>query len=391
MFEVLDRGAGSLRPQDREAALAPSMPVSTARGRPFDPDAPAEHLFPTREWARLIARGWRREGEDAVRGDHWGGLPSLRAAIAAHLRAMQGLDCTADHVMITGGHDDALQLIVRSLGLSGEQVWIEDPGYNGARHSFDRLGMKVRPVPVDAEGLDVAAGRRLAAGARLALVTPSRQFPLGMPMSLPRRLALIDWARESGAIVIEDDYDSELRFSGRPMASLMGLDQDRTVLAIGSLSKLTFAGLRLGYVVGSEALIARLITERARRGVPVATSAQPALAAFIDNGGFAKHLGVLRRTLARRRAVLIEAVQEHLGECVSIPQQEVGMLLTVLLRDAPEPATDIRIAALAGKEGLHIETISEHAQAAAGPQGFQLGYAAGTNQCYGKGLRRSRG
>ena len=91
---VLDRGAGSLRPQDREAALAPSMPVSTSRGRPFDPDAPAEHLFPTREWARLIARGWRREGEDAVRGDHWGGLPSLRAAIAAHLRAMQGLDCT---------------------------------------------------------------------------------------------------------------------------------------------------------------------------------------------------------------------------------------------------------------------------------------------------------
>ena len=274
---------------------------------------------------------------------------------------------------------------MRSAGLSGEQVWIEDPGYNGARHSFDRLGMKVRPVPVDAEGLDVAAGRRLAAGARLALVTPSRQFPLGMPMSLPRRLALIDWARESGAIVIEDDYDSELRFSGRPMASLMGLDQDRTVLAIGSLSKLTFAGLRLGYAVGSEALIARLINERARRGVPVATSAQPALAAFIDNGGFAKHLGVLRRTLAQRRAVLIEAVQEHLGERVSIPQQEVGMLLTVLLQDA-EPATDVRIAALAGKEGLHIETISEHAQGAAGPQGFQLGYAAGDEPMLRQGI-----
>src|SRR5262249_46430592 len=151
-----------------------------------------------------------------------------------------------------------LQLITRALGPRDTQIWVEDPGHVGARRVLAREGLKVTPVPVDAEGLDVAAGRRLAPHARFALVTPSRQFPSGVPLSLTRPMSLIDWAHTSGAIVIADDYDSELRFSGRPVASLSSLDTHEAVLSIGSFSKVTFPGLRLGYIVGPPSLIACL-------------------------------------------------------------------------------------------------------------------------------------
>ncbi|WP_436053821.1 aminotransferase class I/II-fold pyridoxal phosphate-dependent enzyme [Phenylobacterium sp. LjRoot225] len=162
--------------------------------------------------------------------------------------------------------EDAFHRIGRALGSRGAQVWVEDPGHVGARRILQREGLKVAPVPVDAEGLDVAAGRRLAPRARFALVTPSRQFPSGAALSLSRRVALIDWAHENDAVIIADDYDSELRFAGRPMAALSSLDSSEAVLSIGSFSKITFPGLRLGYVVGPRSLIAQLVKARARRG-----------------------------------------------------------------------------------------------------------------------------
>jgi GntR family transcriptional regulator / MocR family aminotransferase len=367
------------RPTFTETYPSPTSlhPGPTARGKPFDPTVPAWTLFPTHVWSRLIARSWRREGSDAIGIDHWGGLPSLRAAVAGHLRAMQGLDCSAEQVIITGGNDDALQLIVRGLDLVSEAAWVEDPGHVGARRTLGNLGVAFCGIPVDVEGIDVDAGRRIAPNARMALVTPSRQFPLGMPMSLSRRLALIDWARTSGAVIIEDDYDSEIRFSGRPMASLSGLDADGAVVAIGSFSKLTFPGLRLGYGVGPPHIIARLIVERARQGVPVASSAQPALAAFMAEGGFSKHLGVLRRTIAHRRAVLIDALSTCLGSRVVILPQEVGMHLTVLLNGTEKaPGTDVQVATLAGECGLSVEPLSKNSIGADRRQGFLLGYAA---------------
>jgi GntR family transcriptional regulator/MocR family aminotransferase len=361
----------------RRAPVSMASEASTTRGRPFDTDAPAFALFPTEEWARLMARGWRRDARQAVSFDGWAGLASLRTAIAGHLRALQDLECTADEIIVTAGSGDALQLITRALGSPGAQVWVEDPGHIGARDTLHREGLKVIPVPVDSEGLDVEAGRRLAPRARFALVTPSRQFPSGAPLSLPRRIALIDWAQQNDAVIIADDYDSELRFSGRPMAVLSSLDNGEAVLSIGSFSKVTFPGLRLGYIAGPRRLIARLIEARARGGAPVATGAQPALAEFIAGGGLARHLRSLRRRVGQRREVLAQTLQARLGDRVTILPQEVGMHLAVTLNGSlATSGADRTLAAMAAERGLNLDPLSNHGAAADGRQGFLLGYAA---------------
>src|SRR3569832_1692156 len=228
------------RRRSRSSSLARPAPDKSGtpivRGLPSVPDATLSALFPMRFWARLMGRGWRKDAQAAVATDQWAGLASLRGAIAEYLRGMQGLDCTGEHVAITAGNADALQLIARALAPPQAQVWVEDPGHIGARRTLMREGLKITAIPVDTEGLDVAMGRRLAPRARLALVTPSRHFPLGLPMSLPRRAALLDWAHESGAGVVADVYDSEVRFSGRPLASLSSLDSRDSVISIGSFS-----------------------------------------------------------------------------------------------------------------------------------------------------------
>ncbi len=358
-----------------ETVSEPPVPVS--RGKPFDPDAPPVSLFPTKLWARLMGRGWRVDGAAAAGMDQWAGLASLRAAVAEYVRALQGLECSAEQVLITAGIADALQLITRALGTPGAQVWVEDPGYVSARRTLAREGLRIAPVPVDAEGLNVAAGRRLAPHARFALVTPSRQLPLGVPLSLSRRTALIDWACDSGAVIIADDYDSELRFSGRPLASLSNLDSRGAVLSVGSFSKLTFPGLRLGYVVGAQPLIDRLTQARAAEGAPVATGAQPALAAFISSGGFAKHLRNLRRQVTHRREALAAALRQRLGSAVAVLPQEAGMHLTITLNAATASRlSDVEIAAHAARRGLNLEPLSGHAVVSPALRGFLLGYAA---------------
>lgn len=385
------RGSGQyVRPLDkvRAARRAPGGTSPTAsgdllrlRGLPFDPDAPAVGLFPTEDWAKAMARGWKHDAGAALAFDEWAGLLSLRAAIAGHLRALQGLDYTPDQIIVTGGNADALSLIARAIGggQSGggkAEAWVEDPGHIGARHALTRAGLSVVPVPVDAEGLDVAAGRERSPHARLALVTPARQFPMGAPLSLRRRLALMDWARETGAVVIADDYDSELRFSGRPVPALASLGGGEAVLCVGSFSRLTFAGLRLGYVVGPAPLIGRLVEMRARDGVLVPTVAQPALAEFIAGGGFAKHLRALRRQMTARREALITALESRLAGWASVLPQEAGLHLTVRVDPAAGQTLDVEIADRAGARGLYLDPLSTHSASSHGPQGFLLGYAA---------------
>jgi GntR family transcriptional regulator/MocR family aminotransferase len=302
-------------------------------------------------------------------------LPALRTAISRHLRVFRGIDCDPDQVFITSGNSDALQLIATAVsrGKKGRSVWVEDPGYVGARQVLAREGLTISPVPVDSDGLRIDVGRQVDPDPALVLVTPSRQFPLGMPLSLARRLELVRWSRAAGVVLVEDDYDCELRFSGWPIPSLITLDPEADVLCIGSLSKLTFSGLRLGYVVGPRRWIDRLAAIRAERGSPVATSAQPALSEYIENGLLAKHLRALRLKVGQSREALIALLRRDLADELEILPQHAGMHLTVMLA---APLRDIEIARNAAGANLHLDPLSLHYLKAEPRDGFVLGYSA---------------
>ena len=377
--------AAAIRVPDAE----PEASIWRSTGRPFDPAWQAAEMFPAQGWGRMLGRGWRRHQASALER-HWLGLPALREALAEHLHALRGVVHGADEVMITSGMADALALVGRMVSRDGEvSAWVEDPGLGTSREVLRRNGVRVVPVPVDGEGLQVDEGERLAPDAALALVTPTRQFPLGMPLSLPRRLALLDWARRAGAMVLDDEYDAEIRFAGRPLQSLASLDPSAQVLTLGSFSKLTFAGLRLGYVAGPAHIVARLAECRRETYSLVPTAAQAALAEFIATGGFARHLRALRAYLTRRRALLVEALRSQGGDLVEVLPQEVGMHVTVRL--APAIATrvsDVALAKRAAARGLVLLPLSGQYAAGEGESGFLLGYAGWTEAEMADAIRR---
>ena len=370
---------GQAGPRPSPAASPPAAPAAAPR-RPGSVHAPfslaAQDMasFPHAVWARLLARGWRRMATSGDPDDP-AGLWALRAAVARYVHGLRGVACGPDQVLITSGNAESMQLIAQLPPRSRRQAWVEDPGYVEAQRALAAAGMDLIPTPVDGQGLDVEAGRRSAPHAGLAVVTPARQFPTGAPMSLPRRLALIAWALEADALVVEDDYDSEMRFAGRPLASLISLEPDR-VLALDSFSKLVFPGLRLGSIVGPPALIARLVALRERQPSQTATVAQPALAEFLDGGGMARHLRDLRRRLAPRRLALIAALQAHCAGLLTVQPQEVGRhLLATLTPQLAARASDVELAERAGRVGLRLAALSPHYRRAPPQHGLLFGYA----------------
>ena len=366
-------GQADSRPQPAVQRAEPQPSVWSPHGRPFDPAWQAVDVFPGQVWSRMLGRGWRRHQSETLER-HWAGLPVLREALAGYLHALRGVPLSTDEVFVTSGNNDAMSLIARSIDPRAS-AWVEDPGYAATIRIFERERLRVVRVPVDAEGLDVAAGERLAPDAALALVTATRQFPLGMPLSLNRRLALLDWAGRSGAIIVDDDFDGEIRFGGRPLQSLASLDRHARVLTVGSFSKVTFPGLRLGYVAGPAELISRLADARRRSQGLVPTADQAALAEFIATGAFSRHLRQLRTYLTRRRQILVEALRRDFVGLAEVLDQQAGMFITVRLSPAlAERASDAAIAELAGERGIVLMPLSEQ-YAAGGAAGFLLGYA----------------
>jgi Aminotransferase class I and II len=244
--------------------------VATPRGarrldgppRPFRIGTPGVDLFPVRVWSRLASRRLRSVTAGQLDYGDSAGLRGLREAIAEHVKTARGTQCDADQVLVVAGAQQGLDLICRLLLDPGDPVWMEDPGYPGARSALEGAGARILPVRVDPDGLDVEAGVRTAGNARLAYVTPSHQYPLGVPMSLPRRLALLKWATAARAWVVEDDYDSEFRYGARPIPCLHGLDVDGRVIYVGSFSKTLFPALRLGFVIVPPDLQDRVVAAR---------------------------------------------------------------------------------------------------------------------------------
>lgn len=375
------------RPVTRGAALDTVPQLERIEGsgsRAFISGQPALDLFPYALWARLIARRARHSLREHAGYQPPAGYAPLREAIAAHIGITRGVRCTPEQIIITSGAQGALDLASRTLLAPGDVAWIEDPGYFGARGALLAAEAQVAPVPVDAEGLVVAAGRARAPVARLAFVTPSHQFPTGVTMSLSRRLALLDWANEAGAWVVEDDYDSEYRYGGRPLEALQGLDRAGRVLYVGAFSKVLFPALRLGYLVAPTPLIAALLQARRFLDVHPPILEQMALADFLREGHYASHLRRTRKQIQHRRDCLHQELQRRLGGLLDVSLPEAGLELVGWL---PRDKDDQQAVTLAEAAGVTVVAISRLCVEPPSRGGLLLGFAGIDEDAIQRGVK----
>jgi GntR family transcriptional regulator/MocR family aminotransferase len=357
------------------AAATVSTPRLAEGARAFRTGSPDYALFPFAVWSQLAARRWRQPAPNLLGyGDPAGYWP-LREAVAAYLGEARALRCTAEQVIIVAGSQQGLDLATRLLLDPGDAAWLEDPGYAGARGALTAAGARIIPVPVGAEGLDVAAGEVLCPTARLAYVSPSHHFPLGVTLSLAQRLALLDWAERSHAWILEDDYDSEYRYTSRPLAALQGLDHANRVIYIGTFSKVLFPSLRVGYLVVPPDLVAAFIAARAVADRHSPTVEQAIIADFITEGHFARHIRRMRTLYAERQATLIEAAHAILGDALTITPNEAGMHLVGWL---PPGMDDVVVAHRAAELGIAVQPLSAYYATPEKRNGILLGYAAVT-------------
>jgi GntR family transcriptional regulator/MocR family aminotransferase len=354
------------------AATPVSVTPPAGPARAFRPGVPAYDAFPFDDWRRRVAAFWARPREALLGYAEPAGWRPLREAIAAHARAARAVRCDAEQVLVVSGSQQGLDLAARLLLDDGDPAWIEDPGYVGARAALQAAGACPVPVPVDAEGLDVAGGIRRAPRARLAYVTPSHQYPAGVVLSRERRIALLAWARRAGAWVLEDDYDSEYRHVGWPLESLQGMDGGERVLYVGTFSKTLFPGLRLGYLIVPRRLAPAFGNARALVDRQPPAADQAALASLLEDGAYARHLRRMRTLYAARRAVLLEAAARELAGRLELRPAETGMHLLGLL---PPGVDDRAVSARALELGVEAPALSRYALRRPRRGGLVLGYA----------------
>lgn len=353
----------------RRARPVPAQDLLPARA--FRAHQPALDLFPTTLWAQVASRRLRRASMTQLLGCDPLGYEPLREALADHLRASRGVKCEAGQVAILSGVQEALDLTARVLLNPGDRVALEDPGYSGAAIAFEAAGAKVAAVPVDGEGLDPRSPE--LHGARLVYVTPGHQFPLGITMSLPRRLELLEWARRSGALLFEDDYDGEYRYSGRPVPALQGLDRDGRVLYAGSFSKVLFPSLRLGYLIVPPDLVDAFAAAKSVSSRHAPVLEQAVLCDFITAGHFGRHLRRMREIYAGRLASLLEHARRRLAGLLEITGVEAGLQTAGWL-----PAgTDARRATkAAARRNVEVSPIRFSNPDGHPREALQLGFAA---------------
>jgi GntR family transcriptional regulator/MocR family aminotransferase len=357
--------------------LAASVIVAASERKPFAPGVPDSSDFPFDIWARLLAKNWRRPSPDLISASDPAGFLPLRQAIADHLAAVRAARCTAAQVIIVSGARQAVGLAARVLLDAGDVAWMEEPGFPGVRAALIGAGVKVAPVPVDREGIDLLAGHRLAPRSRMIVVSPSHQYPLGITMSLARRLDLLARARQMAAWVLEDDYDSEFRYEDRPLAALQGLDDDGRVIYVGSFSKVMFASMRLGYLVVPPRLVEVFSRARAALDDHASTALQPALAEFMRLGHFAGHVRRMRKRYAARQSVLLAAAAEHLSESLALAPDPAGMHLVAGLSPMLRRRHgDRAVSGLAAAHGIVAPPLSSYFVGRPTRQGLLLGYAA---------------
>ena len=349
----------------------------------FHPGMPDAGSFPYREWGRLLARRAVADGERLFGTYSITGLPELRQAIAHYLRGARGVNCSAEQIVVTTGAQASFDLLARLLLDPGDVVWMEEPGYYGAQSVFTSAGAELLPLQVDASGWQLELPPD--ASPRIFFVTPACQHPFGMTMSIEQRLRLLELAQRHAAWIIEDDYDGEYRFDGRPVPSLQGMDQQGRVIYVGTFAKIMFPALRLGYLVLPETLIERIPNALSTTGQFAPLLLQAGVADFIEQGLMTRHLRRMRRLYAQRRKMFVERCEQELGEWLSLMQSGAGIQMVGIV--GPE-LDDVAIAAEAAKRAVNLSPLSKYYNFAPAKRGLVLGYAACSENEISRGIMR---
>ncbi len=342
--------------------------------RPFRPGIPGIDLFPQKAWGQ----SWRKAVKQSVSTNYgygnMAGSLRLRTAIAQHLRHARGVKCTADQIIITGGAQQAFSLLSFSLLDPGVAVWLEDPGHIAIRDAMTAMNSQVFPVPVDPEGIDIAYGKKHYITPKLIFTTPSHQHPLGTTMSLQRRIDLLNYAHENDIWVIEDDYDSEFRYSERPLVSLQGLDRHQVVIYVGSFSKTLFPGVRLGYIVAPTDLIDVLKAAQGMLTHGCCGIVQAAVADFMEMGHYETHIHKMRKAYKDRSQLLVSTLQEKAGKYLEVSNPSAGMHLLAYLKQGDAKA----LCKMLWQEGIDALPLTMFSAQAKVPNAMVLGFACAT-------------
>lgn len=364
----------------RRVKLFPNFEIRPSRA--FRTNMPALDLFPTTLWAQVAARRLRRISASLLLGCGPMGYPPLRDAVASYLSASRGVKCVADQVVIVSGVQEAIDIAVRLFVNPGDRVCMENPGYPGAAITFKAVGARISAIGVDDEGMRVPDANMR--GARLVYATPGHQFPLGVTMSVARRLQLLDWAAKSGALILEDDYDSEYRYAGRPVPALQGLDRHGLVLFMGSFSKVLFPSLRVGYLVVPPDLMDYFAATVSLTNRHAPLLEQAILCDFITEGHLGRHLRRMREVYAGRLSILLESAQQSLSGLLTISGVEAGLQIAGWLHGGLNAES---VATAAAARGVEVTALSRYRQGAAVREGLQLGFAAVDSKEIRRGVR----
>lgn len=336
-------------------------------------------------WRRLTARTLRSFAQHHLGYGDPQGTPDLRKSICNYLQVARGVQCGPEQVVITAGTQQAIDIISRIMPGPDKNVWVEDPGYSLTRLALVTAGAKICPIPVDAHGLNVAEGIRRAPRARAAFITSSHQFPKGVALSMARRLELLAWARESGAWIVEDDYASEFRYGGRPLASLQGLDDAERVIYIGTFNKALFPGLRLGYAVVPHSLLRPFITARCLIDRQPPSLCQAVVVAFMEEGHFAAHIRRMRELYRNQRDTLVLALKRRLGDHLTVEPPDQGMHLVAYTE---RRVSDVAIARRARDYGVAVHAMSRLYVEAPTQSALMLGFSGYPHQVIAPAVAR---
>jgi len=365
-------------PNDQRRSVWPGLPEDLAGTaahtdeRPFNTGRTLVDARTVEVWRRLTHRAARTLGPGDLGYTDPRGSPELRRAVCDYLRAARAVRCDPEQVIITAGTQHAIDLATRVLLRPGDEAWVEDPGYPLTRQALTAAGIVVRPVPVDAQGLNVAAGVRTASNAHAAFVTPSHQYPTGVVLSMARRLDLLAWARERGAWVGEDDYASEFRYSGRPLAALQGLDECERVIYVGTLNKALFPGLRLGYAVVPPPLLPAFARARDLMDRQPPSLHQKVVTEFMRQGHLAAHIRRMRLQYRAQRDALAGELTRLAGDALAVDVPDQGMHLVAYLRGG---LSDVAVEQAARAGGVVVRAMSRLYVAAPPRSALMLGFS----------------